>query len=177
MNPAINLTIVAGTIMQAFTSLDRILEISRAAAGSPQERRTPMNWPQVEGDIRLEAVDFAYEPETPLFQKFSLHMPAGKMTALVGHTGCGKTTITSLLLRLWEVQGGQVTLDGHDIRLLTLRNLRSHMGVVTQESIIFEASIRNNIAYAHARRHAGAGGRGGARGADSRGHHGAARGL
>jgi ABC-type multidrug transport system fused ATPase/permease subunit len=69
------------------------------------------------------------------------------MTALVGHTGCGKTTVTSLLMRLWDVQGGQVLLDGHDVRELTLRNLHAHMGVVTQESIIFEETIRDNIAY------------------------------
>lgn len=146
MNPAINLTMVAGNIVQAFTSLDRILDIIRQ---QPEitERPDAYDVATVTGDLRLDDIYFAYDKGTPLFQGLSLHLPAGKMTALVGHTGCGKTTITSLLMRLWDVQGGQVTIDGHDVRQLTLRNLRRHIGAVPQESIIFEDTIRNNIAY------------------------------
>ena len=70
------------------------------------------------------------------------------MTALVGHTGCGKTTVTSLLMRLWDVQDGKVTLDSHDVRNLTLRNLRAHVGVVPQEPVVFEGTVFYNIAYA-----------------------------
>lgn len=146
MNPAINLTMVASTIVQAMSSLDRILEITRQ---QPDIRERPGAYEveQVTGDLYLEEIHFAYEKDSPLFQGLTLHMPAGKMTALVGHTGCGKTTVTSLLMRLWDVQGGRVTIDSHDVRDLTLRNLRNHIGVVTQESIIFEDTIRNNIAY------------------------------
>ena len=146
MNPAINLTMVASTIIQAVTSLDRILEVMRQ---QPEIRETKDAYEvaEVQGDLWLREVDFAYEPDSPLFTGLTLHLPAGKMTALVGHTGCGKTTVTSLLMRLWDVQGGQVLLDGHDVRQLTLRNLHAHMGVVTQESIIFEETIRDNIAY------------------------------
>ena len=146
MNPAISLTMVASTIVQALTSLDRILEITRQQP-EIRERKDAYEVAEVTGDLCLQHVDFAYEKDNPLFQDFTLQMPAGKMTALVGHTGCGKTTITSLLMRLWDVQDGEITLDGHDIRNLTIRNLRHHIGVVTQESIIFEDTIRNNIAY------------------------------
>jgi subfamily B ATP-binding cassette protein MsbA len=146
MNPAINLTLVAGTIVQAFTSLDRILDVMRQQP-EIREAKDAYDLKEVQGDLWLRDVDFAYESATPLFQHFTLHLPAGKMTALVGHTGCGKTTVTSLIMRLWDVQGGQVLLDGHDVRELTLRNLHAHLGVVPQECIIFEETIRDNIAY------------------------------
>jgi len=146
MNPAINLTLVASTVVQAFTSLDRILEVMRQ---QPEIREAPDAYEitDVQGDLWLRDVDFAYEAATPLFEGLNLHLPAGKMTALVGHTGCGKTTVTSLLMRMWDVQGGAVLLDGHDVRQLTLRNLHAHLGVVPQECIIFEASIHDNICY------------------------------
>ena len=146
INPAISLTIVASTILQAFTSLDRILEIS-GQQPTIREAANAYDLPECEGDLRLEDVTFAYNAKTPLFEHFSLHLPAGKMTALVGHTGCGKTTVTSLLMRLWDVQQGRITLDGHDISTVTLRSLRAQIGVVPQESIIFEDTVRNNIAY------------------------------
>lgn len=146
LNPAINLTMVADTLVQATTSLDRILDVTN----TPQdivERKDAYELPAVSGELKFEAVDFAYEPGSPLFQHLDMTFPAGKMTALVGHTGCGKTTVTSLLMRLWEVQGGAVTLDGHDVRDITLRSLRRHIGVVPQESVMFEGSISSNIAY------------------------------
>lgn len=146
INPAISLTMVAGTITQAMVSLDRILDIMRQP---PEIRERPgaHDLPEARGHLRLEAVTFAYEPGTPLFQNLTLDVPAGKMTALVGQTGCGKTTITSLLTRLWDVQQGRVTLDGHDVRDLTIRTLRRHVGVVPQEPVIFEGTVRDNIAY------------------------------
>ncbi len=145
--PAISLTTVAGTITQATVSLDRILELF----SQPQEiidLPGAVDLPQAQGDLRLDDVHFAYKPEEPLLQGFSLHLPAGKMTALVGHTGCGKTTVTGLLLRLWDVQGGRITLDGHNLRGLTLRSLRWHTGVVPQEPVVFEGTVFDNIAYA-----------------------------
>lgn len=145
--PAINLTMVAGQITQAMVSLDRILKLNRQQP-DVLECADAYDLPEASGDLHLEDVHFAYEADNPLFSGLSLHLPAGKMTALVGHTGCGKTTVTSLLMRLWDVQGGQVTLDGHDVRQLTLRNLRTHIGVVPQEPVVFEGTIFQNIAYA-----------------------------
>jgi subfamily B ATP-binding cassette protein MsbA len=147
MNPAINLTMVADTLVTATASLDRILDIFRQQPAIVDQPGA-IDLPTAQGDLQLRDVYFAYKPETPLFQGLSLHLPAGKMTALVGHTGCGKTTITSLLTRIWEVQQGQVMLDGHDVREITLRSLRRHISVVPQDSIILEGSVRENISYA-----------------------------
>ena len=146
MNPAINLTVVGDSIMQAMASLDRILDVTRRQP-EIRENRNAVDLPEAVGDLKLEHVHFCYETGTPLFQGLSLHMPAGKMTALVGHTGCGKTTVTSLLMRLWDVQSGRVTIDGYDVRELTLRSLRRHIGVVPQDATIFEGTVYENIAY------------------------------
>jgi ABC-type multidrug transport system fused ATPase/permease subunit len=146
IGPAVSLTMVAGSITQALVSLDRILEI---LGQQPDivDRPGAQDMPKAAGDMRLEDVGFGYVPGKPLFEHFNLHLPVGTMTALVGHTGCGKTTVTSLLMRLWDVQEGKVTLDGHDLRDLTLRSLRRHLGVVPQEPVVFESTIFDNIAY------------------------------
>ncbi len=148
VTPAVNLTMVAGAITQAFVSLDRILDVMRNVPEVVEQPGAADLPDDVRGDLRLESVHFAYGPDKPLFDGLDLHLPAGKMTALVGHTGCGKTTVTSLLLRLWDVQDGRVTLDGHDVRDLTLRSLRRHTGVVPQEPVVFEGTVFENIAYA-----------------------------
>ncbi len=146
VTPAINLTTIAGQITQALVSLDRILKLNDQQP-DVVEHSEAYDLLEAKGDLRLDGVNFAYAADNPLLQDFTLHLPAGKMTALVGHTGCGKTTVTSLLMRLWDVQGGQVTLDGHELRRLTLRSLRRHTGVVPQEPVVFEASVFDNIAY------------------------------
>ena len=146
IGPAVSLTMVAGAITQALVSLDRILEVMQQQPDIV-ENLEAYELPESQGDLHLKDVVFGYVEDQPLFDGFNLHLPAGKMTALVGHTGCGKTTVTSLLMRLWDVQGGRITLDGHDIRGLTLRSLRRHMGVVPQEPVVFEGTVFENIAY------------------------------
>jgi len=146
IGPAVSLTMVAGSITQALVSLDRILEVMQQQPDIV-ERPNAYEVPEAQGDLHMDDVVFGYVEDQPLFDCFNLHLPAGKMTALVGHTGCGKTTVTSLLMRLWDVQGGKIALDGHDIRDLTLRSLRRHMGVVPQEPVVFESSVHDNIAY------------------------------
>jgi len=146
IGPAVSLTMVAGSITQALVSLDRILEIMRQQP-DVTEKPDAYDLHEAKGDMRMEDVVFGYIENQPLFDHFNLHLPMGNMTALVGHTGCGKTTVTSLLMRLWDVQGGRVTLDGHDLRDLTLRSLRRHLGVVPQEPVVFEGTVHDNIAY------------------------------
>ncbi|HEX2948913.1 MAG TPA: ABC transporter ATP-binding protein [Armatimonadota bacterium] len=143
---AVNLTLVAGTLTQSIVSLDRVIELTRY---QPEivEKPTAVDLKESTGDIHIDDVTFAYEPNKVLFNNLTHHIPAGKMTALVGHTGCGKTTITSLIMRLWDVQGGRVTLDGIDVRDLTLRSLHRHVGVVLQQPVIFEGTAFENIAY------------------------------
>ncbi|MBF2021822.1 MAG: ABC transporter ATP-binding protein [Hydrococcus sp. C42_A2020_068] len=101
----------------------------------------------VEGDIKLDEVTFAYPGSSAILANFSLHIPAGKTTAIVGSTGSGKSTLVKLLLRLYEVDRGRITLDGIDIRELRLQDLRSAIGLVSQDVFLFHGSVRENIAY------------------------------
>ena len=102
----------------------------------------------VKGRVCYEDVSFHYsDDETTVLSHVSIEIPAGKSVALVGPSGGGKTTICSLLPRFYDVTGGRVTVDGQDIRSLTLKSLRSQIGVVQQDVYLFSASIRDNIAY------------------------------
>ena len=102
----------------------------------------------VKGRVCYEDVSFHYsDNETTVLSHVSIEIPAGKSVALVGPSGGGKTTICSLLPRFYDVTGGRVTVDGQDIRSLTLKSLRSQIGVVQQDVYLFSGSIRDNIAY------------------------------
>lgn len=102
----------------------------------------------VKGRVCYEDVSFHYsDDETTVLSHVSIEIPAGKSVALVGPSGSGKTTICSLLPRFYDVTGGRVTVDGQDIRSLTLKSLRSQIGVVQQDVYLFSGSIRDNIAY------------------------------
>ena len=102
----------------------------------------------VKGHVCYENVSFHYsDDETEVLSHVSIDIPAGKSVALVGPSGGGKTTICSLLPRFYDVTGGKITVDGHDIRSLTLKSLRSQIGVVQQDVYLFSGSIRENIAY------------------------------
>ena len=102
----------------------------------------------VKGHVCYEDVSFHYsDDETTVLSHVSIEIPAGKSVALVGPSGGGKTTICSLLPRFYDVTGGRVTVDGQDIRSLTLKSLRSQIGVVQQDVYLFSGSIRDNIAY------------------------------
>jgi ATP-binding cassette subfamily B protein len=102
---------------------------------------------QVAGDIRFEGVDFHYQENEPVLEDFSLHIPAGKTYALVGHTGSGKSSIVKLIARFYEFQGGRITVDGHDIRSLALRAYRGHLGIVSQTPFLFDGTVLDNIRY------------------------------
>jgi ATP-binding cassette subfamily B protein len=100
------------------------------------------------GDVRLEGVDFAYGPDAPLvLNDLNLHLRPGETVAMVGRTASGKTTVARLLSRFYDVTGGSVKVDGHDVRDLTIESLRSQIGVVLDEPFLFSVSIRDNIAY------------------------------
>ena len=102
----------------------------------------------VEGHVSYEHVSFHYnDDDTPVLNDISIDIPAGKSVALVGPSGGGKTTICSLLPRFYDVTGGRITIDGKDIRGLTLKSLRSQIGTVQQDVYLFDGTIRDNIAY------------------------------
>jgi ATP-binding cassette subfamily B protein len=100
-----------------------------------------------DGDVRFESVDFAYAGGPAVLSNFSLHLTPGETVAMVGRTASGKTTVSRLLARFYDVTAGSVKVDGHDVRDLTLASLRTHIGVVLDEPFLFSSSIRDNIAY------------------------------
>jgi ATP-binding cassette subfamily B protein len=101
----------------------------------------------VQGDLRLEDVTFAYRDHPPVIEHLTLHIPSGKTTAIVGSTGSGKSTLVKLLLRLYEVESGRITLDGVDLRQLRLTDLRRAIGVVSQDVFLFHGTVWENITY------------------------------
>ncbi|HEY3942668.1 MAG TPA: ABC transporter ATP-binding protein [Acidimicrobiales bacterium] len=102
-----------------------------------------------EGDVQFDHVDFAYEPGTPVLEDFDLRLRPGETVALVGRTGSGKSTVSRLLTRFYDVDGGVIRVDGHDVRDLTLTSLRAQVGMVLDEPFLFSVSVRDNIAYGH----------------------------
>jgi ATP-binding cassette subfamily B protein len=101
----------------------------------------------IRGDLWLEDVTFAYRDHPPVVEHLSLHIPAGKTTAIVGSTGSGKSTLVKLLLRLYEIQAGRITLDGVDLQELRLSELRQAIGVVSQDVFLFHGTVWDNITY------------------------------
>ena len=99
------------------------------------------------GRIAFENVTFGYDPARPVLHGLDLELEAGKVVALIGHTGAGKTTLASLVPRFYDVQTGRVTVDGADVRDVTLTSLRREIGVIAQDPFLFSASVRENIAF------------------------------
>ncbi|MBO0472272.1 ABC transporter ATP-binding protein [Enterococcus sp. DIV0840] len=110
----------------------------------------PKNGKEIDGineSVSLNHVEFGYDPEVPILKDVSINVSKGEMVALVGPTGSGKTTIMNLLNRFYDVNSGSVTFDGTDIREIELSSLRSHVGIVLQDSVLFSGTIRANIAF------------------------------
>jgi len=99
------------------------------------------------GEIKFENVTFGYRPDRPILKDLSLTIPAGKKVAIVGPSGCGKSTILRLLFRFYDVQQGRILIDGQDIRDVSLDSLRKAIGVVPQDTPLFNNTIEHNIKY------------------------------
>jgi len=100
-----------------------------------------------DGTIRFDAVSFCYEPDRPILKGVSFTVPAGRMVAIVGPSGAGKSTISRILFRFYDIAGGAVTIDGQDIRDVTQASLRAAIGMVPQDTVLFNDTIRYNIGY------------------------------
>jgi ATP-binding cassette subfamily B protein len=122
-----------------FSLLSREAEIADAPGAPPLAVAA--------GTIRFEDVHFAYEPARPILQGLSFEVPAGKTVAIVGPSGAGKSTISRLLYRFYDVTGGRITVDGEDIRSVTQASLRNAIGMVPQDTVLFNDTIRYNIRY------------------------------
>jgi ATP-binding cassette subfamily B protein len=116
---------------------------------SPEVEDKPGARPLVvtKGEIRFENVRFQYDPERPILKDLSFQVPAGKMVAIVGPSGAGKSTIARILFRFYDIEGGRVTIDGQDIRDVTQKSLRAAIGVVPQDTVLFNDTILYNIKY------------------------------
>lgn len=143
--PIIQIAASWGSLQLAFTGADRIQEMFDA----PEEVR-PENAPaftDLTDSVEIKHVDFSYVEGKPILKDVSILAPKGKMTAVVGPTGSGKTTIMNLLNRFYDVDSGSIEFDGRDIRDYELDSLRSHVGIVLQDSVLFSGTIRDNIRF------------------------------
>ena len=133
---------------QSKASGERILEVlNRAIDVKDREGAVVLVPERVRGEVRFENVTFAYPDKEPALYDINLHAPPGSVIGILGGTGSGKSTLIQLLLRAYNVKHGKITLDGINIADISLESLRSQIGLVFQETFLFSASIRNNIAY------------------------------
>jgi subfamily B ATP-binding cassette protein MsbA len=131
--------------LQGAAAGERILEVLDEPTSVPDRGRTVL--PPFEGEVRFDRVQFSYDGVRPVLDDVSLRIGQGEVVALVGASGGGKTTLANLLPRFWDVTGGRITIDGHDVRDVTLASLRARIAVVTQETVLFNDTVRANIAY------------------------------
>jgi ATP-binding cassette, subfamily B, bacterial len=145
--PIETLAYTAGAIQNATAGGRRVLKLLDAIP-EVSEAPTAIDLRQpVTGNIRFEQVSFGYRRDCPVLHDVDLEIPARGSLALVGTSGGGKTTLASLMLRFYDPSAGRITIDGQDLRELTLRSLRESIALVTQDPILFAATIRENIAY------------------------------
>jgi ATP-binding cassette subfamily B protein len=145
-DPIQQLSQLYNTFLAAVAALDKIMdvmdeepEVVDGAAAEPL--------PQIDGEVRFEAVRFGYGEGPEILHGIDLAVPAGTTVALVGHTGAGKSTIAKLLARFYDPREGRITIDGHDLREVTQDSLRSQLGIVPQEGFLFAGTVRDNIAF------------------------------
>lgn len=131
--------------MTGFNRFVELMDVQPGVTDSPDAN----DLPPVHGDIELRNVSFQYNKHAEVLQNVSLRIPAGSTTAFVGPSGGGKTTLCHLIPRFYDVTGGQILIDGHDIRDVTLSSLRLQIGFVQQDVFLFTGTIRENILYGH----------------------------
>jgi len=145
--PLETLAYTASAVQSAAAGSRRVLKVLDTSPGVV-ERKGARELPgPIRGEIVFEDVSFAYRADLPVLNRVGLTVPAGSSLALVGPSGTGKTTLASLLMRFYDPTHGRIILDGQDLRDLKLQSLRQHIALVTQDPILFAASIRENIAY------------------------------
>ncbi|WP_107420752.1 ABC transporter ATP-binding protein [Streptomyces antimycoticus] len=144
--PLTQVASMANMVQSGVASAERVFELLDAPEQSaePVDARRPE---AVRGQVAFEDVSFRYQPDTPLIDGLSLSVRPGQTVAIVGPTGAGKTTLVNLLMRFYEVSGGRITLDGVDIAEMSREELRSHIGMVLQDTWLFGGTIAENIAY------------------------------
>jgi len=145
--PINNLSTFYNNILAAMASIERIFEIMDTKPLVFDPRDDMPELPPIDGKIEFDHVDFSYDAKQPVLKNVSFTVQPGQTIALVGPTGAGKSTIVSLVSRFYDVTGGKLCIDGHDVRDVKLHSLRSQMSVMLQDSFIFSGTILDNIRY------------------------------
>ncbi len=146
VGPVVQIASIGTQVSEAFAGLDRIREVLQVAAEDEGDAdREPC--PDLTGDIEFDAVWFEYDAGKPVLRDVTFRAPAGSTTALVGSSGSGKSTLVSLVMAFNRPSGGRITVDGRDLDRLRLRDYRAHLGVVLQESFLFDGTIADNIGF------------------------------
>ncbi|PSN19172.1 ABC transporter [filamentous cyanobacterium CCP5] len=131
---------------RAMASTNRVMDLlNEPVTLEPGDRRLPVS--NVAGEVIFDNITFAYRDRDPVVANLTLKIPAGKTIAIVGSTGSGKSTLVKLLLRLYEVDGGRITLDGYDLRELNPQDVRRAIGLVSQDVFLFHGTVAENIGY------------------------------
>jgi ATP-binding cassette subfamily B protein len=137
---------IIAELQSAFAAAERVFALIDAQS-EPADDADAEVLTHVQGDVRMENVDFSYEPAKPIIKNLNFHAEPGSLTAIVGPTGAGKTTIINLLMRFYDVNAGTIYVDGKDIRKLTRASLRKAFTMVLQDTWLFHGTIFENIAY------------------------------
>lgn len=144
--PVGQLTRQVSSITRSTTAAERVFEVLDTNPEIQQAKKA-VAMPQMKGDVEFDSVSFGYERQRPVLRDVNLHIEAGEMIGLVGHSGAGKSTLINLLLRFYDVTEGALKIDGVDIRDIKIDDLRRQVGVVLQESYLFQGTVYENISY------------------------------
>ncbi|MDE3178481.1 MAG: ATP-binding cassette domain-containing protein, partial [Acidobacteriota bacterium] len=146
--PIKRLTGVNNSLQLAGGAAERVFEVLDVQSEVPEKQRA-IHLPSFRGELVFEDVEFSYG-DARILQGVNLTIRKGEVVAIVGSSGAGKTTLANLIPRFFDVTGGRILFDGHDVRDVSLASLRSQVGMVTQETVLFNDSVLENIAYGRA---------------------------
>jgi len=144
--PITQMASISNNIQSALASAERVFELLDATEEAP-DQADPVRLPSPKGDVAFDHVSFGYTPEKPLITEMNIDVKSGETVAIVGPTGAGKTTLVNLLMRFYDVDQGQITVDGYNISRFTRKDLRHLFGMVLQDTWLFNGTVAENIGY------------------------------